>query len=197
MKNLGKIVIIASIWFAPFWLSIIPGCGSTELTAGGLGLAGGIAASKTMQGIEADLERREAALIERYNAAVEAGAKSDVLDSMEDEINTTVRLQQGVAAAKDVLGAVSDAATGKGGSAERYGPLAALLASLAVNYFQKRKGDLMTKTTKAIVKGIEASEKQTKSNPTNPVKMEIAGQLKRLGIYSQADDLINQLKVSR
>lgn len=178
-------------------VTLCAGCGSTELTAGGLGLAGGIAASKTMQGVEADLAAREAALIERYNAAVEAGAKAEVLDSIEEDIDKTVLLQQGVSAAKGVLGAVADAASGKGGSAEQYGPLAALLASLAVNYFQKRKGDLMTKTTKAIVKGIEASEKDIKTNPSNPVKVAIAGQLKQLGIYSQADDLINRLKVAR
>jgi hypothetical protein len=108
-----------------------------------------------------------------------------------------VLLQQGVQAAKGIAGAVSDAASGKSGTAEQYGPLAALIASLAVNFFQKRKGDLMKKTTKAIVKGIEASEKEITTNPTNPVKMAIAGQLKQLGIYSQADDLINQLKASR
>jgi hypothetical protein len=172
------------------------GCGS-ELTAGGLGLAGGFAASETVKGIEVDLKAREQALIERYNTAVEAGAKSEVLDTIETDINKTVLLQQGVQAAKGIAGAVSDAASGKSGTAEQYGPLAALIASLIYNIIQKRKGDLMKKTTKAIVKGIEVSEKEITTNPTNPVKMAIAGQLKQLGIYSQADDLINQLKASR
>lgn len=177
-------------------LFTVAGCGS-ELTAGGLGLAGGIAASKTMQGVEADLADREQALIERYNTAVETGAKSEVLDTIENDINKTVLLQQGVAAAKGIAGAVSDAASGKSGTAEQYGPLAALIASLIYNIIQKRKGDLMKKTTKAIVKGVETAEKEQKPNPTNFVKMAIAGQLKQLGIYSQADDLINQLKASR
>jgi hypothetical protein len=172
------------------------GCGS-ELTAGGLGLAGGIAASKTMQGVEADLADREQALIDRYNTAVEAGAKSEVLDTIENDINKTVLLQQGVAAAKGIAGAVSDAASGKSGTAEQYGPLAALIASLAVNFFQKRKGDLMKKTTKAIVKGIEAAEVEEKSNPTSPVKAAIEYQMKAAGIYDAADDLVNKLKISR
>jgi hypothetical protein len=172
------------------------GCGS-ELTAGGLGLAGGFAASETVKGIEVDLKAREQALIERYNTAVEAGAKSEVLDTIETDINKTVLLQQGVQAAKGIAGAVGDAASGKSGTAEQYGPLAALIASLIYNIIQKRKGDLMKKTTKAIVKGIEVSEKEITTNPTNPVKAAIAEQLKSLGIYSQADDLINQLKASR
>jgi len=177
-------------------LITVAGCGS-ELTAGGLGLAGGFAASETVKGIEVDLKAREQALIERYNTAVEAGAKSDVLDTIENDINKTVLLQQGVQAAKGIGGAVGDAASGKSGTAEQYGPLAALIASLIYNIIQKRKGDLMKKTTKAIVKGIEVSEKEITTNPTNPVKMAIAGQLKQLGIYSQADDFINQLKASR
>jgi len=172
------------------------GCGS-ELTAGGLGLAGGFAASETVKGIEVDLKAREQALIERYNTAVEAGAKSEVLDTIETDINKTVLLQQGIQAAKGIAGAVGDAASGKSGTAEQYGPLAALIASLIYNIIQKRKGDLMKKTTKAIVKGIEVSEKEITTNPTNPVKAAIAEQLKSLGIYSQADDLINQLKASR
>jgi len=177
-------------------VTLLGGCGS-ELTAGGLGLAGGIAASNTMQGIEADLNAREKALIERYNTAVEAGAKSEVLDTIENDINKTVLLQQGVQAAKGIVGAVGDAASGKSGTAEQYGPLAALIASLIYNIIQKRKGDLMTKTTKAIVKGVEAAEKEQKPNPTNPVKAAIAGQMIQAGIYSQADDLVNRLKVSR
>lgn len=178
-------------------VTLIAGCGSAELTAGGLGLAGGLAASKTMQGIEADLADREQALVERYNTALEAGAKTEVLDTIEEDINKTVLIQQGVQAAKGIAGAVSDAASGKSGTAEQYGPLAALIASLAVNLFQKIKGDIMKKTTKAIVKGIEAAEKQTISNPSNPVKEAIAEQMIKAGIYSQADDLVNQLKVAR
>lgn len=71
------------------------------------------------------------------------------------------------------------------------------VASILLNSWQGIKGNLMTKTTKAIVKGIEASEKETKPNPLNPVKAAIAKQMIQAGIYSQADDLINRLKVSR
>jgi len=177
-------------------LITVAGCGS-ELTAGGLGLAGGFAASETIKGIEVDLEAREQALIERYNTAVEAGAKSEVLDTIENDINKTVLLQQGVQAAKGIAGAVSDAASGKSGTPEQYGPLAALIASLAVNIFQKRKGDIMKKTTKAIVKGIEASESEIKSNPKNPVKVAIKTRLEAAGVYYQGDDLIRKLKIQR
>jgi len=177
-------------------LITVAGCGS-ELTAGGLGLAGGFAASETVKGIEVDLKAREQALIERYNTAVEAEAKSEVLDTIETDINKTVLLRQGVQAAKGIAGAVGDAASGKSGTAEQYGPLAALIASLIYNIIQKRKGDLMTKTTKAIVKGVEAAENEQKPNPTNPVKAAIAKQMIQAGIYSNADDLVNRLKASR
>jgi len=78
-----------------------------------------------------------------------------------------------------------------------YGAAGLAIASVLLNAWQKVRSNLLTKTTKAIVKGIEASEKEITANPTNPVKAAIAEQLKSLGIYSQADDLINQLKASR
>ena len=169
------------------------GCGS-ELTAAGGGLLGGIAASDTVKGIEADLERREQALIDRYNTALEAGAKADVLDAIEEDINKTVSLQQGLQAAKDVVGVIDETS---GGSAGQYGAIAAIIASIGLNLFQKRKGDVMKKTTRAIVKGIEAAETETKPNPTNPVKVAIKSQLEAVGVYNQGDDLIRRLKVSR
>ena len=71
------------------------------------------------------------------------------------------------------------------------------IASIALNSWQKVRANLMKKTTKAIVKGIEAAEKVTKPNPTNPIKAAIAAQMKQAGIFSQADDLVNQLKAAR
>lgn len=78
-----------------------------------------------------------------------------------------------------------------------YGAAGLAIVSVLLNAWQKVRSNLLTKTTKAIVKGIEASEKLIATNPSNPVKAAIAEQLKQLGIYSQADDLINQLKASR
>lgn len=178
--------------FTVFCILPLSGCGP-EVTAGGIGLAGGFAASETIKGIEADLEAREQALIERYNAALEAGAKADVLDKIEGDINQTVLLQQGAQAAHDVAEIVADGP----GSAETYGAIAAIIASLGFNIFQKRKGDIMKKTTRAIVKGIEAAEEEKKPNPTNPVKVAVKTQLMAAGIYNQGDDLIRQLKISR
>lgn len=78
-----------------------------------------------------------------------------------------------------------------------YGAVGLAIASVLLNAWQKVRSNLLTKTTKAIVKGIEASEKETKPNPANPIKAAIAKQMIQAGIYSQADDLINQLKASR
>ena len=77
-----------------------------------------------------------------------------------------------------------------------YGAAGIAIASIALNGWQQIRGNLMKKTTKAIVKGIEAAEKETKPNPTNPIKTAIAAQMIKAGIYSQADDLVNQLKIS-
>ena len=185
-------VTLFCILCSVFCVLPLSGCGS-EMTAGGAGLLGGLAASETIKGIESDLERREQALIERYNAALEAGAKADVLDAIESDINKTVLLRQGTQAARDVAEIVADGP----GTAETYGAIAAIIASLGFNIFQKRKGDVMKKTTRAIVKGIESAESETKPNPTNPVKVAIKTQLEAVGIYKQGDDLIRQLKVSR
>jgi hypothetical protein len=169
-------VIIAMILFTT-------GCGS-ELAAGGGGLLGGFAASETMAGIEADLAAREQALIERYNEVHALNAKDEVLKEIEADIRQTVRLQQGVQAAKDVVGIVAETSGGTGSQAEKYGAIAAVILSLGLNIFQKRKGDIMKKTTRAIVKGIESAEAETKPNPTNPVKAAIKTQMQAAGIYN-------------
>lgn len=174
-------------------LLAVGGCGS-ELTAGGAGLLGGIAASDTIKGMEADLAAREANLIERYNAEVEADANAEILSMLKAEIQQTVRLRQGVQTARDVLATIAE---NQGNPAAQYGAIAAIIASLGLNLFQKRKGEVMKKTTRAIVKGIEAAEWETKPNPTNKVKKAVKTQLVAAGIYSQGDDLIRQLVSSR
>lgn len=174
-------------------LLAVSGCGS-ETTTAAFGLAGGIAASDTIKGMESDLAAREAKLIERYNAEVEADANAEILSRLKAEIQQTVRLRQGVQTARDVLTTIAE---NKGNPAAQYGAIAAVIASLGLNLFQKRKGDVMTKTTRAIVKGIEAAEKETKPNPTNKVKKSVKTHLVAAGIYAQGDDLIRKLVSAR
>jgi hypothetical protein len=175
-----------------FCLLSLSGCGP-EVTAGGIGLASGFAGSETLRGIEADLAAREKELIEKYNRMVEAGEKAETLAEVKRDIERMVLLRQGAQAARDVAEIVSDGP----GTAETYGAIAAIIASLGFNIFQKRKGDIMKKTTRAIVKGIEAAEQEQQPNPTNPVKVAIKQQLQAAGVYAQGDDLIRQLKIAR
>ena len=175
-----------------FCILPLSGC-VPEATAGGIGLAGGFAASETIKGIEADLAIREQALIERYNAIHAIDAQDKRLDEINRDLEQTVLLRQGIQAAHDVAEIVSDGP----GTAETYGAIAAIIASLGFNIFQKRKGDVMKKTTKAIVKGIESAEKEQKPNPMNPIKVAIGRELRAAGIYDQGDQLINQLKITR
>lgn len=79
------------------------GCGSS-LGAAGAGMAGGFAASETMKGLEADLARREQELIDRYKAAVEAGAKQETLDKLDSDIQKTQYAREGVTTTKTLLG---------------------------------------------------------------------------------------------
>ena len=175
-----------------FCILPLSGCGP-EVTAGGIGLAGGFAASETIKGIEADLAIREQALIERYNAIHAIDAQDERLIEIKRDLEQTVLLRQGAQAARDVAEIVSDGP----GTAETYGAIAAIIASLGFNIFQKRKGDVMKKTTRAIVKGIEQAEHEKKTNPKNHVKDAIKIQLRAAGIYNQGDDLIRQLKIIR
>lgn len=78
-----------------------------------------------------------------------------------------------------------------------YGAAGIAIASIALNSWQKIKGNLMKKTTKAIVKGIELAETEQNPNPTNPVKVAIKTQLQAAGVYNQADELIRRLKAAR
>ena len=78
-----------------------------------------------------------------------------------------------------------------------YGAVAIALASIAVNGWQQIRGNLMKKTTKAIVKGIESAGKVTKTNPTNPIKESIRTEMILAGIYDKGNQLVDQLKVAR
>lgn len=77
------------------------------------------------------------------------------------------------------------------------GAAALAIASIAFNSWQKVRANLMKKTTKAIVKGIEAAEQVDKPNPANPVKAAIGDQMRAAGIYDKGNELVDLLKVSR
>lgn len=77
-----------------------------------------------------------------------------------------------------------------------YGTVGLALASLGVNGWQKVRSVLMTKTTKAIVKGIEAADKP-KSNPMSAVKSSIKAEMEHAGVYDKGNQLVDRLKLAR
>ena len=78
-----------------------------------------------------------------------------------------------------------------------YGAAGIAIASVLLNGWQKVRANLMTKTTKAIVKGVEAATKDIKTNPTNPIKEAIRASMITAGIYDRGNLLVDQLKVAR
>ena len=77
-----------------------------------------------------------------------------------------------------------------------YGAAGIALVSIIVNGWQKVRSILMTKTTKAIVRGIEIADKP-KSNLMSAVKRSIETQMKLAGVLDKGDKLVDQLKISR
>ena len=78
-----------------------------------------------------------------------------------------------------------------------YAAAAVALASIGVNSWQKVRAVLMTKTTKAIVKGIEAAGENTKTNPKNLIKDSIKTEMQLAGIYDRGNLLVDRLKIAR
>lgn len=78
-----------------------------------------------------------------------------------------------------------------------YGSMAVAAGSIVLGAYKQWRLTLMTKTTKAIVKGIERSEDQVKTNPKNPVKEAIGKEMRAAGIYDQANQLVDQLKIAQ
>jgi len=78
-----------------------------------------------------------------------------------------------------------------------YGTVGIAIASIVFNSWQKVRSNLMAKTTKAIIKGVDAAEKVTKTNPTNPIKVAIRQEMIAAGIYDKGNKLVDQLKVAR
>jgi hypothetical protein len=142
MKNLIFVPIIM--------LSLlIGGCGSGETA--GLITAGGFAAKHTLDGIEADLAEREQQLVDRYNAAVKAGAKQEVLDDLEKQIDKTAVLREGVTEGKKLFGVDWNDPRDAGTSIAKLGVLAYL-------FFTKRK---LLKTEKGVNKFMANTDKVT------------------------------------
>jgi len=77
-----------------------------------------------------------------------------------------------------------------------YGSLAVLLGSALTNGYQKWRGSQMTKTTKAIVKGIEKAEKAAQGNPIAPVKMAIAKEMRAARVFDVGNKIVARLKIS-
>jgi len=77
-----------------------------------------------------------------------------------------------------------------------YGGLAttALMAGTAA-YKQWRLSQ-MAKTTKAIVRGVEASDKPDGTGNPLPLKAAIGKEMRKLGIYDAGNKLVDRLKVS-
>jgi len=107
------------------------GCGS-ETTAGGIGLGAGIGLSETIKGMQADLDRREAALVERYNVLIAAGAKAEDLEDVRQQIEQTQDLRQGVQTGEHLLGVDWSDPAAAGGAI-------GLIGTLAWSIFSKRR----------------------------------------------------------
>lgn len=91
------------VLFSVFCLLSLTGCGA-EMTAGGMGLGVGAGLSNTFAGMQEDLARREAELIDRYNALHAAGATAEDLADVERQLEQTVQLRQGAQTTERFLG---------------------------------------------------------------------------------------------
>jgi len=100
-KMINK-VTLSCVLCSVFCVLSLSGCGS-QLAAGGAGLFAGFTGSKTLDGIEADLERQEQALIDKYNRMVEAGVHADTLAEVRSDIEKVVLLRQGTTVVKSTL----------------------------------------------------------------------------------------------
>lgn len=113
-------------------LCLLPLSCGPELTAGGIGVGAGLGLSETIKGMQADLERREAALVQRYNDLVAAGAKAEDLEAVKQQLEQTVRLKQGVQTSEHLLGV-------DWSSPEEAGPAIGLIGTLAWSILSRRR----------------------------------------------------------
>jgi len=114
-------------------LGCVGGCGA-DLAAVGGGAAGGWAASETVKGIEADLAKREAELVRRHTEAVKAGARAEVIERLESQVQDVNDVRQGVTVIKQAAGTDWK---DQGAAAGMVGTIA---ASVAAIFLKRRLG---------------------------------------------------------
>jgi hypothetical protein len=148
-KLLFTILPVSIIWLA--------GCGSQTMPIVG-GAAGGMAFQKTLEGMQADLERREQALITRYNELVDAGAKAETLEDLKKEISDTVRLRQTTQVAADVSKTSWDDPKAAGG---------AIAAIIATGYAWLKRKEL--NNTVAGIRSFRAKSDETTKHQLDQV----------------------------
>ena len=129
---------------------------------------------------------------------VGAGVGLIILAGCEALDNAASDANDWAAVGRDAL----DSPAGRGLPADvrLYGSLAVSAVMAGAAGYKQWRLSQMNRTTKAIVRGIEAAEKQPGSeatgNPTNPVKVAIAAEMRRLGIYDTGNKIGERLKVS-
>lgn len=74
--------------------------------------------------------------------------------------------------------------------------LAGALASGLANAWQEWRLKTMTKTTKAIVKGIEKSTDPEAGHSTDEIKNAIADEMKAAKVYDRGNKIVDRLKIS-
>lgn len=79
-----------------------------------------------------------------------------------------------------------------------YGGIATTLVMAGTAAYKQWRLSQMSKTTKAIVRGIEAADRPASQNAGNPgqVKAAIAVEMRKLGVYDVGNKLVDRLKVS-
>lgn len=137
MKNLLMISILSAVF-------MFSGCGQEA------GIAGGFAASETLKGLQADLNRRQQALIQQYNDLVEAGAQAETLEAMRRKINDLETAKQTAAAIPAIAGTDWADPAAAGG---------AIGMITAIGYAWLKKRDLQN--TKTAVKHFRAGLDET------------------------------------
>lgn len=140
MKTLVMIVILACCCLAA-------GC----LEEVGAGAAGGYTFSETVKGLQADLERREAALVERYNNLIAAGAKAEDLEQVKQQIATTQLARQGTQTVSETNWKDPTAVGGGIGT----------LAALAYAFYSRKK---LVNTTAGIKAYRSTADEKTKNS---------------------------------
>ena len=113
------------------------------------------------------------------------------------------QMDQNVSDANDIVGLIKGVLESPPARAwvppdiQFYGAAGIALASVLLNSWQKVRSSLMTRTTKAIVKGIEVASNEVKTNPSNPIKDSIKTQMQLAGVYDRGNLLVDRLKLAR